>query len=153
MQLPISRQELFDVLVDLSLSPLTPGATLTVLIVDDDAKSVELTAVKMKDMATTVLRAYGGREAIEVARTRGPDLIVLDLMMPEVSGFDVVKALHEDPKTAGIPIIVLTAKSITQSDRATLNGFVAAIMEKSDFDRDGFTAEVRRALAHRAAEV
>ena len=64
------------------------------LVVDDDPKAVELIALRMLGLASTVLRAYGGREAIEIARRELPDLIVLDLMMPEVNGFDVVEALQ-----------------------------------------------------------
>jgi CheY-like chemotaxis protein len=78
-----------------------------------------------------------------------PDLIVLDLMMPDVNGFDVVVALNQHPATATIPILVVTAKRITAADRARLNGYVAAIMEKAEFDGDRFTAEVRRAMSGR----
>ncbi len=106
MQKPISRQELYESLVDLgSVSARRTGAALKVLVVDDDPKAVELIAVRILGLASTVLRAYGGREAIEIARRELPDLIVLDLMMPDVNGFDVVEALqraarhgpHSDP--------------------------------------------------------
>jgi len=118
-------------------------------VVDDDPKAVELVAVRILDLASTVLRAYNGRDAIEVARRELPDLIVLDLIMPDVSGFDVVSALNEHPDTARIPILIVTGKKITDEERAKLEGYVAAIMEKADFDRDRFTAEVRRATAGR----
>jgi CheY-like chemotaxis protein len=78
---------------------------------------------------------------------------VLDLMMPEVNGFDVVEALRGYPDTAHIPIMVVTAKRITAEDRTKLNGYVATIMEKADFDRDRFMAEVRRAMSGRHAVV
>jgi CheY-like chemotaxis protein len=74
---------------------------------------------------------------------------VLDLMMPEVSGFDVVAALHESEETANIPVLVVTAKHVTPEDRAQLNGYVLSIMEKANFDRDRFIAEVRRAMSGR----
>ena len=64
-----------------------------------------------------MLRAYSGREAIDAARRELPDVIVLDLMMPEMNGFDVVEALKERPETARIPILVVTAKEITDKDR------------------------------------
>jgi CheY-like chemotaxis protein len=129
------------------------GGSLKVLVVDDDPKAVELVAVRVFGLASTVLRAYGGKEAIDTARRELPDLIVLDLMMPEVSGFDVVAALHEQPDTAGIPVLVVTAKHITAEDRQRLNGYVTTIMEKSDFDRDRFISEVRRAMAGRHAAI
>jgi CheY-like chemotaxis protein len=78
-------------------------------------------------------------------------LIVLDLMMPDVNGFDVVEALTKEPDTARIPIVVVTAKKNTAEDVARLNGFVTTIMEKGTFDRARFTSEVRRAMAGRQA--
>jgi signal transduction histidine kinase/CheY-like chemotaxis protein len=146
IQKPISRQELYESLVDLRLFPVSDGCTLKVLVVDDDPSAVELIAVRILGLASTVLRAYGGRQAIDMAREELPDLIVLDLMMPDVNGFDVVAALTEHPATAVIPILVITAKEITPQDRAKLQGHVATIMDKADFDRDRFAAEVRRAM-------
>jgi PAS domain S-box-containing protein len=151
MQKPISRKELYDSLVELGLLPLSPGETLKVLVVDDDPKAVELISARIQDLASSVIRAYGGSEAIESAKRELPDLIVLDLMMPEVNGFDVVEALRGYPETAHIPIMVVTAKRITAEDRSKLNGYVATIMEKADFDRDRFMAEVRRAMSGRHA--
>jgi CheY-like chemotaxis protein len=142
---------LYDAIVGIGLFPLAQGRTLKILVVDDDPKAVELIAVRVLGLASSVLRAYGGREAIDAARRELPDLIVLDLMMPEVSGFDVVAALHERADTAGIPILVVTAKQITAEDRQRLNGYVMTIMEKADFDRERFVAEVRRAMAGRHA--
>ena len=109
----------------------------------------DLIAVRILGLANTVLRAYGGREAIAVARRELPDLIVLDLMMPEVTGFDVVAALNGHADTARIPILVVTAKQITAEDRAKLSGYVTTIMEKTEFSSDRLTAEVQRAMSGR----
>jgi PAS domain S-box-containing protein len=152
MQKPISRRELYESLVDLGLLPRSLGQTLKVLVVDDDPKAVELIAVSVMGLASTVLRASGGREAIDAARRELPDAIVLDLMMPEVNGFDVVEALKEHPATARIPILIVTAKQITAEDRARLSGYVSAIMEKGEFDRERFIVEVRRAMSGRDVE-
>jgi len=149
MQKPISRHELYESLTDMGLFPVSRGHTLKVLVVDDDPQSVELIAVRVLALAGTVLRAYGGREAIETARRDLPDLIVLDLMMPDVNGFDVVEALQLHPDTARIPILVVASNRTTGQDRAKLNGYVTAIMEKAEFDGDLFTAEVRRAMSGR----
>jgi signal transduction histidine kinase/DNA-binding response OmpR family regulator len=146
MQKPISRQELHDTLVDLGLYPRTRGRALKVLVVDDDPRAVELVAVRIMGLASTVLRAYGGREAIAVARKELPDLIVLDLMMPDINGFDVVRALNEYPDTARIPILVVTAKEVTAEDRAKLSGLVTTIMEKGELDEARFMDEVERAM-------
>jgi CheY-like chemotaxis protein len=153
MQKPISRQELCASLTDLDLLPLQPGATLDILVVDDDPKAVELIALHIDGLASRVLRAYGGEEAIEIAKRELPDVIVLDLLMPDVSGFDVAAALHEDPGTASIAILVVTAKAITDEDRDKLNGYVSTIVEKGDFDAGRFALEIRRAMARRETVV
>jgi CheY-like chemotaxis protein len=144
----MSRQELSDALAELGLIPRGHNQTLSVLVIDDDADAVELVAVRLQGVASTVVRAYGGREGIAAAREGRPDVIVLDLMMPEVNGFDVVAALSEQSETARIPILVVTAKQITAEDRARLTGSVTTIMEKTEAS-ERFTAEVRRAVAGR----
>ncbi|HET9441502.1 MAG TPA: response regulator, partial [Longimicrobiales bacterium] len=152
MQKPVSRKELYMSLLKLGLLPSSQGDTLKVLVVDDEPNAVEMVAASMEDFAgISVLRAYGGAEAIEIAGRELPDLILLDLLMPEVSGFDVVDALRDRVDTAEISIIILTAKHLTPDDRDKLNGFVTTVLEKSDFDRRRFTAEVRRAMSRRQA--
>jgi CheY-like chemotaxis protein len=149
LQKPISRRALFESLADLRLFPLSEGRKLRVLVVDDDPKAVELMAVYTQGLASTLLRAYGGREAIDIAVRELPELIVLDLMMPELTGFDVVAALNQHPDTARIPILVVTAKMIDAKDRAALSRSVTTIMEKAGPDPDRFTTEVRRAMSGR----
>ncbi|CAN5788189.1 hypothetical protein BH11GEM1_BH11GEM1_03480 [soil metagenome] len=150
MQKPISRQELYETLVRLDLFPVAPAQKLRVLVVDDDPAAIELVAFRIVGLGGTVLRAIGGREAIEIARRELPDLIVLDLMMPELSGFDVVTELQSQPETARIPVVVVTAKIVTPADRVRLNGYVMSIIEKASFDQERFTTEVRRAMVARS---
>jgi signal transduction histidine kinase/DNA-binding response OmpR family regulator len=149
MQKPISRQELLESLGDLGLLTVSDGKGFKVLVVDDDPKAVEVVALRINAMGSTVLRAYNGRDAIEIARSELPDVIVLDLTMPEVSGFDVVAALSETPETASIPVLVVTALDITEAERVRLSGSVTAIMEKASFNPEDLTSEVRRAMAGR----
>ncbi len=145
LQKPVSREDLIAALHRLGLSP--PGRQgCKVLIVDDDPKAVEILAAYLGEPGYTVLRAFGGKDGIGLALRELPDLLVLDLMMPEVSGFDVVEALKARPETAAIPIVVVTSKELTAADRAQLNGSVATILEKASFDHGRFIAEVRRAL-------
>ncbi len=146
MQKPISRLELSDALARLGLIPVPQGRRLKVLVVDDDPKAVELVALFLMELPATVLRAYGGREAIVVARKEQPDLVELDLMMQGVNGFEVVKALNKHPETARTPIVVLSSKQITSEDRARLDSCVA-IMGKTTFDRARFMDEVRRVIS------
>jgi CheY-like chemotaxis protein len=99
-----------------------------------------------------VLRAASGREGIDRALNERPDLILLDLMMPEVTGFDVVDALRDDPAVRDIPVIVVTAKDITDEDKAQLNGRVAAIVQKGTFSRPELIEWLRRVIP-RAVEI
>lgn len=150
---PISRADLHGTLTDLGLhSSLQPRQPLTILVVDDDPKAVEIIAIHLRDTGYAVVKAYGGREAIEATYRLLPDLIVLDLLMPEVNGFDVVLALKNSADTARIPILVVTSKEITAEDRAALDPQVMKIMEKTVLSQGLFLNEVRRVLMIRRKE-
>jgi CheY-like chemotaxis protein len=126
--------------------------TRTVLVVDDDARAVELIAAHLTLPEYVVVRAYSGQEAIALTHRVQPDLILLDLMMPNLSGFEVVRALKSTPGTAGIPILVVTARDITALDRQALNtdsSHAIHIIEKAGLNATDFMAEVRRALPER----
>jgi CheY-like chemotaxis protein len=148
MQKPISRQALFESLVDIGVMPLK-GEPLTILVVDDDPAAVKLIAAHVVAMDAAVLESTGGGDAIDQARSALPDVIVLDLMMPDVSGFEVVAALQESVETARIPILVVTSLQLTPDDRARLNGNVTAIMEKATFRPEKLIDEIRRAMSGR----
>jgi CheY-like chemotaxis protein len=147
MQSPVSRQELYDTLLALGLAPRSGSGKIRVLIVDDDPKAVEIVAVRLRGMASEFLRAYGGKEAVEIAFRELPDLIVLDLMMPEMDGFEVVEALNADARTAGIPIVIVTASTAAPAELERLKGVVKAVIGKAGFDSSAFMAEVRAAVA------
>jgi two-component system phosphate regulon response regulator PhoB len=82
-----------------------------ILVVDDEPDAVELVEFNLKSAGFEVLSAADGEEALRKARGHVPDVVVLDLMLPEVDGLEVCKILRRDPATAGIPIIMLTAKA------------------------------------------
>lgn len=88
----------------------------TVLIVDDEKDLVELVRYHLEKDGLTCLEARDGETALQLARARIPDLIVLDLMLPGVDGLEVCRKLRKDPKTASIAIIMLTAK-VEEVDR------------------------------------
>ena len=148
---PFVRAELIATLAGL-VDVQPNGAPARVLLVEDNVKAVELLATMLESEGYRVLRAYGGAEAIEVAHRTRPDLVILDLMMPEVSGFEVVRALRDSEQTARIPILVLTAKDLSAEDRARLNDDVSAILAKANFSRTELLAELRRALPKHAQD-
>ncbi len=147
IQKPLSRRELQDALVAIGMFPRT--LALKVLIIDDDPAAMELIATRIKSLGGTVLRAAGAAAALELAHQEHPDLIVLDLAMPEVNGFEVVAALRQRSETSKIPILVITAQEIADDDRQRLSGVVTTIMEKSNFSVATFVTEVRRAISVR----
>lgn len=81
------------------------------LVVDDEADTIELIAFNLKNAGYEVFTADNGNDAIQKTRAFLPDLIVLDVMMPEVDGLEVCKIIRRDPVTAAIPIIMVTAKT------------------------------------------
>ena len=82
-----------------------------ILIVDDEPDAIELIEFNLKASGYEVVTAADGEEALQKARSVLPQLIILDLMLPEVDGMEVCKILRRDPRTAAIPIIMLTAKA------------------------------------------
>jgi CheY-like chemotaxis protein len=151
LEKPISRAALKKALTNMGFHD-AQDQTRTVLVVDDDPKAVEVIAAYLPAPAYATVRAYSGQEAIALAHRVRPDLILVDLMMPYVTGFDVVQTLQDDPSTAGIPILVVTAREITELDRQVLNAdpsHAIHIIEKAGFNRADFLAEVRHALLQR----
>jgi len=116
-----------------------------VLVADDNPADVRLVASMLEAEGIGVLKAYGGEEAVTMAKGKKPALIVLDIMMPDLNGFEVIEGLRADEETRDIPIIVLTMKDLTEHERETLNRQVLAIMEKTTFGREDFVSEVKRA--------
>ncbi|QTE30119.1 PAS domain-containing hybrid sensor histidine kinase/response regulator [Pengzhenrongella sicca] len=148
LQKPVSRGDLVDALAGLGFHE-HDDRTRTVLVVDDDPQAVELIAAYLPMPACATVRAYGGIEAIVLAKQLRPDLVVLDLMMPDLDGFDVVHSLKSDLTTATIPILVVTSKIVTPQDRLALHlvqGTGARITATADFSRADFVAELRRSL-------
>jgi CheY-like chemotaxis protein len=127
---PVDRQALLSRLSRLTFSSKVQKEEVRVLLVDDEPGNLELLESVLQPAGFTTLRASGGREGIEKARAQKPHLVLLDLMMPEVTGFDVVEELRRDESTRSIPIMVLTAKELTVEDKNQLNGQVAAVFER-----------------------
>lgn len=147
LQKPVSAEDLQTALSKLGFVKSANQPSLNVLVVDDDPKAVEIISAYLEHANHSVMRAYGGSEAIHIAKSQAPDLIVLDLMMPEISGFEVVEELKLDKRTAKIPIIIVTSKFLTPDEHHVLKGQVLAVLEKSEFNHGNFISEVHRALA------
>jgi CheY-like chemotaxis protein len=96
-----------------------------VLVVDDEPDVLLLCRLNLQQRGHELLEAADGSTALEMARDRHPDVIVLDLMLPGISGYDVLEALQRDAETTDIPVLVLTAKSL-RADRERSHGLGAS---------------------------
>jgi CheY-like chemotaxis protein len=118
-----------------------------VLIVEDDSTTREAVRRALELDGWTVDEAENGRVALDRLASRLPGVVLLDLMMPELDGFGLVAELRTRPEWRDLPIVVMTAKDLTDADRKRLNGSVRAIVQKAGSARDTFLAEVRDLLA------
>jgi threonine synthase len=127
-----------------ALSRVTDDRFPRVLIVDDTEEARRLIRRIMQSQGNyTLFEASNGHEAVELARQESPDLIILDLMMPEMDGFAVLDALKADVQTAPIPVIVVTAKALTPEEKIRLSGQIHSLMQKGEFMSDELLEEVR----------
>jgi len=119
--------------------------TKTILVVDDDLRTLKLVGLVLNQEGYDVVAADSGEEALEKARAQDPDLIVLDVLMPGLNGYEVAQQLRADPATAGVPILMLTAKS-DLNDRMT--GFEVGADDylTKPFHRDELVARVESVL-------
>ncbi|OLE78438.1 MAG: hypothetical protein AUG06_10580 [Actinobacteria bacterium 13_1_20CM_2_65_11] len=127
---PVPAKELISRLRRFNFGTNGTRPKTQILVVDDERANREWLTEILEPAGFGVIPAIGGREAIELARSRHPDLVLLDLLMPEVSGFDVVEALRSERATSKTPIMVLTAKDLTEADKRQLNGRVSSILQR-----------------------
>jgi CheY-like chemotaxis protein len=123
-----------------------PASTQTVLIVEDDARTREMLRRTLQKEGWQIQEAANGRLGLEQLSHGVPGLILLDLMMPEMDGFSFMQELRQRPECARVPVIVITAKDLTEEDRRRLNGDVARILGKDTTSREQLVAEVRQLL-------
>jgi CheY-like chemotaxis protein len=120
-----------------------------VLVVDDEPDVLLLCRLNLEQRGHSVLEAPNGDEALDLAREGGPDLVVLDLMLPGIDGYQVLQALRADDRTSGIPVLVLTAKSL-QADRERSRQLGAAAFLTKPFLPDELCDMVDEVLAGEA---
>ncbi|WP_269850497.1 response regulator [Methanosarcina horonobensis] len=131
---PIQKDKLLSTLE--KIKEKEAKSSFSVLMVDDEKSAVELVTSMLNEKEFNVLKAYGGQEAIDIAFKELPNLIILDLMMPDISGYDVIKALKSRPDTIDIPIIICTAKDLDPYEIKELDKNVSSIMHKGMFTKD-----------------
>jgi CheY-like chemotaxis protein len=125
---------------------MTDGA---ILVVEDDTATREILQRTLQKEGWVVASAENGRIALEQVAEHQPDLILLDLMMPEMDGFQVLNVLRSTPAWKTIPVLVVTAKELTPEEHQRLGGVADRTIQKGAYSRDELLHEVRRlVLAH-----
>jgi len=122
-----------------------------VLVVDDDPQARAVLRRAMEGEGWEVIEAEHGRAALEYAEGKGPvpDLVLLDLMMPEMNGFEFLEAVRTRDPWGGVPVVVITAKELTDEERHRLNGGVERVVAKGGLGLEALAATVRDHVTHR----
>jgi signal transduction histidine kinase/DNA-binding response OmpR family regulator len=126
-----------------------PEREHTVVAIDDDPRAIKLVRANLEPEGWTVLGAPTGREGLALIRERQPSVVLLDLLMPGMDGFEVVEALRADPGTKAIPVVILTSKSMTPQDKERLRGRITYVARKTEFDLSGLAGLLRWASTSR----
>jgi hypothetical protein len=124
-------------------------ASTTALVVEDDAVSKEMVRRTLESAGWIVVEAHNGREALERLADSQPGIVLLDLMMPEMDGFEFLSEMHAHKEWSSIPVIVVTAKDLTAVDRARLNGHVSRVLQKGKYGRDELLEHVSQLVSAR----
>ena len=136
---PIDRNRL-----DAVMTKFRPGPSGHVLIVEDAPDNRAMLARLVGQAGWSVTEAVNGQVGLERFDERKPDLILLDLMMPVMDGFEFIVELRQRPDAGDVPVVVLTAKDITSEDRERLSGAVSRILQKGGIDRRALLGEMNR---------
>jgi signal transduction histidine kinase/CheY-like chemotaxis protein len=145
---PIDHERLRGILRQLGPAPEADDATI--LVVDDDPAVCDVLGSSLSSDGWRVLTAADGEAALATLATEHPRAMVLDLMMPRVDGFDVLRSIRADPQTRDLPVIVVTAKELTDHDRERLSGAAQRVLTKQALSIEELRGQVRDLLgAHR----
>jgi signal transduction histidine kinase/DNA-binding LacI/PurR family transcriptional regulator/AraC-like DNA-binding protein len=130
---PLEPDGIAQLLAQHGLGPGSQAWEPSILLVDDDPDVIDVHARIVAESGGRAIRASTGQEALAIARSERPDLVVLDLGLPGFDGFRVVEGLRERPATRDVPVIVITGRAVSDGDLSRLDGGVAAILRKGTF--------------------
>jgi signal transduction histidine kinase/DNA-binding response OmpR family regulator len=123
------------------------GESRHAVVIDDDPAALELMRATLEPQGWTVTTCSGGAEALSVIREVNPSVVLLDLLMPDVDGFEVVDALRADRRTAATPVVVLTAKTLSAADRRRLQGRIEFVASKGELDLSWLASRLTQVAA------
>lgn len=143
---PIDRKQILSRIGSLRKRNGAKKPISRILVVDDDDNALFLTSSFLEKEGFIVRKARDGSKAFEMIREEKPDLVILDLLMPHVSGFEVMELMRKDPDLQDIPVIVLTAKELTDEDREQMSGQVRKFMQKASYTIYDLLYEIKRVV-------
>jgi adenylate cyclase len=117
-------------------------SNLKVMVVEDDEATRQVIARALRQEDWEVVEAENGRIGLERLSQTSPDIILLDLMMPEMDGFEFLAELRKLPSQRDIPVVVVTAADLSEEDHRRLNGGVENILQKTSLERDALLVEL-----------
>jgi CheY-like chemotaxis protein len=141
---PVQRESLLATLRRVTFAANGANGRLRVLAIDDDPMALELIEAVLAPAGYQVLKATNGHQGVAAAKIELPGLVIVDLLMPEMDGFAVVEQLRADQTTSGIPIVILTSRSMDPAERERLNGQISHLARKGALDRTQFVELVRK---------
>jgi CheY-like chemotaxis protein len=144
---PVASQKLNDLLAGIIATKIEEVSRL--LVVEDEPANAELLRRMLEKKGWHVDHAANGLEALALVASRRPRLILLDLMMPEMDGMAFLEELRRNPIADNIPVLVVTAKSLSADDRARLHGRVSEVLAKGTFTAESLTAQINAILGSR----
>ena len=140
---PIDSQKLISILDKYRIQK-SPSV---LLVVEDDLMTREMLQRQLRTEDIKILEASSGNQALDIMRIAKPGVIILDLMMPNVDGFELIYQLQKQPRWRSIPLVVITAKELTSTERDYLNSRVKCIFQKGEYDRSALLNEVQFLLS------
>jgi AraC-like DNA-binding protein len=146
---PLNQAELIQSLERREINSSMKSDGKTILIVDDDPSALDLHTriIAAWSPECRILKAKNGKEALNLIQEAHPDLVLLDLIMPELDGFGVLTAMHSDPRSRGIPVIVLTGQTLTLEDMENMGRGVTSVLKKDLFSAEETLSRIETALA------
>jgi CheY-like chemotaxis protein len=136
---PVDRERLSQVLMKYRC----PHPPCPVLLIEDDDTTRQMMSAMLEREGWRVTQAVNGRDGLARVEESPPNVILLDLMMPEMDGFDFLDNLRQHAEWNNIPVVVITAKELTEEDRRRLNGSVEKVLLKGAFSRQDLLKRVR----------
>jgi signal transduction histidine kinase/DNA-binding response OmpR family regulator len=136
---PVDRERLAEILMKFQVVAPPRSA----LVIDDEESARKMLAQILEKESWNVMEAENGLVALERMAEHRPDLILLDLIMPKMNGYQFVAELHKHEEWKSIPVIVITASDVSIEDRVRLDGYVEKVVSKRGFSQDGLLAEIR----------